>query len=77
MLKLSIGLTRQTGEADSSSYATSANLRVELDPKLIDQPDRFREHAHRLFNLARQALGQDLNPRDAPGCPPNRPWCPW
>jgi hypothetical protein len=61
MLKLSIGLTQGTGEADSPSCAASAILEVEVDPDLIDQPDRLREHAHRLFRLARESLGQAPN----------------
>jgi hypothetical protein len=77
MLNLIVGLTRTTGEAGSHSYAASAILEVELDPDLIDQPDRLQEHARHFFHLAREYLGQDLNPRDAPGCPPNRPWCAW
>ncbi|MHC4400176.1 MAG: hypothetical protein ACYTG0_10895 [Planctomycetota bacterium] len=65
MLKLSIGLTRETGEADSPSYSASAGLEVELDPEMIDRPDRLREHARQLFSLAGEALGQELNLRDS------------
>ena len=40
MLKLNVGLSRKIGEADSSSCGASANLEVELDPDLINQPGR-------------------------------------
>ena len=66
MLKLNVGLSRKIGEADSSSCGASANLEVELDPDLINQPDRLREHVRRLFRLAPEALGQEPNLRDAP-----------
>ena len=45
MLKLSVGLTKKTGEADSPSCGASTNLEAELDPEPIDQPDLLQEHA--------------------------------
>ena len=65
MLKLNVGLSQKTSQADSSSCGTSVRVEVELDPDLINETDRLQEHARRLFCLAREALGQQPNPRDA------------
>jgi hypothetical protein len=70
MLRLSIGLSRQSGEANSPPFAASANLEVELDSDLINRPDRLREHARRLFRLAAEAIGQGRDPRDGLGARP-------
>jgi len=66
MLKLNVGLTKKTGEADPPSCDASTNLEADLDPDLINQPDRLREHAGRLFRLANEALGREPDLRDAP-----------
>jgi hypothetical protein len=65
VLKLNVGLTKRTGNVDPPWCEASTNLEVELDPDLINQPDRLQEHALRLFRLAREALGQELNLRDS------------
>ncbi|MHC4405533.1 MAG: hypothetical protein ACYTG0_38295 [Planctomycetota bacterium] len=66
MLRMNVGLSRKVGEADSRSYAASAILEVELDPEMIDQPDRLAAHARRLFHLAGEAVEQGTKVRDAP-----------
>jgi hypothetical protein len=66
MSKLNVGSTKKTGEVDSPSCNASTDLEVELDPDLLKQPDSLPEHAHRLFSLARETLGQEPNLRDAP-----------
>lgn len=64
-MKLNVGLTKETGEADSPLCEASTNLEAELDPDLISQPDRLQEHANRLFRLAWEALGQEPNLQNA------------
>ena len=66
MLKLNVALTQTTDEVDSPLCEAGASLGVQLDPELINQPDCLREHARRLFCLAREALGQEPNLRNAP-----------
>ena len=60
MLKLRVSLNQMTGEADPQSRYVGTNLEVELDPELIDQPDRLADHARRLFHLAGDVLRQEV-----------------
>ncbi len=71
MLRLTVGLARNVVEPNCASHEVSVGL--ELDTELINQPDRLQEHAHRLFNLARQALGQELTLHGSPGRRPTGP----
>ena len=59
-LKLSIGLSRKMGEANYGSRGATVGLEVEVEASLVDQPQEFHERIAHLFELAQQAVDQEL-----------------
>lgn len=60
MVRVNVGLSRKTGEANYGSRGASVNFEVELEPQFSDQPDQLRAAVRRLFQLARVAVEEEL-----------------
>jgi hypothetical protein len=63
-VQLNIGLNKKVGEASYGSRGASVNLEVELDPGIVDDPERLRSQIHKLFGLARESLNAELHGDD-------------
>ena len=61
MLKLNAGLSRKVGEPDYGSRGASVHLELELEGSLINDSDALLDRIRRLFQLARQAVEEELN----------------
>ena len=57
MIRLNVGLSRKLGQANYGSKGGSVNLEVEVAD--LDH-DKLRDSIHRLFNLAKQSLEEEL-----------------
>lgn len=57
MIRLNVGLSRKVGQANFGSRGGSVNLEVEVAD--LDQ-NKLKESIHRLFNLAKQSLDEEL-----------------
>ena len=57
MIRLNVGLSRKIGQANYGSKGGSVNLEVEVAD--LDQ-NKLRESIHRLFNLAKESLEEEL-----------------
>ena len=57
MIRLNVGLSRKVGQANFGSKGGSINLEVEVAD--LDH-DKLKESIHRLFNLAKQSLEEEL-----------------
>ena len=57
MIRLNVGLSRKVGQANFGSKGGSVNLEVEVAD--LDH-DKLKESIHRLFNLAKQSLEDEL-----------------
>ena len=57
MIRLNVGLSRKIGQANYGSKGGSVNLEVEVAD--LDH-DKLKESIHRLFNLAKQSLEEEL-----------------
>ena len=57
MIRLNCGISRKVGQANFGSRGGSINLEVELAD--LDH-DKLRDSIHRLFNLAKQSLEEEL-----------------
>lgn len=70
-LKLSVGFSRKTGEANFGSRGASVGLEMELDASLVHQAESLHEQIRHLFQLARTAVEVQLElarvPADVPG----------
>ena len=61
MLKLNVGFSRKTGEANYGSRGASIELAIELDSGLIEQPERLKDRARQLFVMAKASVDEELN----------------
>lgn len=57
MIRLNVGLSRKLGQANFGSKGGSISLEVEVAD--LDH-DKLRDSIHRLFNLAKQSLEEEL-----------------
>ncbi len=57
MIRLNVGLSRKIGQANYGSKGGSVNLEVEVAD--LDH-DKLKESIHRLFNLAKVSLEEEL-----------------
>jgi len=57
MIRLNVGLSRKVGQANFGSKGGSVNLEVEVAD--LDH-NKLKESIHRLFNLAKQSLEDEL-----------------
>ena len=57
VIRLNVGLSRKVGQANFGSKGGSVNLEVEVAD--LDQ-NKLKESIHRLFNLAKQSLEEEL-----------------
>ena len=60
-LKLNVGLSRKVGEANYGSRGASVNLELELDPAVVDEPERLHDRIRQLFGLAKDSVDEELN----------------
>ena len=60
MLTLNVGFSRKVGEANYGSRGASLHLELELDSRLIEQPDKLQDRIRRLYAMARQAVEEEL-----------------
>jgi hypothetical protein len=57
MIRLHVGLTRKVGQANYGSKGGSVSLEVEMADL---EPQKIRDYIHRLFNLAKVSLEDEL-----------------
>jgi len=62
-LKTNVGVSRKVADNNYGSRGASVNLEVELDSRLIDEPDRLQERIRQAFRLAQQAVDDELSRR--------------
>jgi hypothetical protein len=60
-LKLSVGISRKTGEPNFGSRGATVGLEVEANVCLVRNPERLQQHLAYLFRLAQQSLDQQLS----------------
>jgi hypothetical protein len=66
VLRLNIGISKKVGESNFGSRGASANLELEVEGSLVDQPDRLKERIRFLFGLATASVEEELNGQAAP-----------
>ena len=59
-VKLNVGFSRKTGEANYGSRGASVGLEVELDASLVDQVEDLHARIRQLFQLAETAVDVQL-----------------
>ena len=69
MLKLNIGFSRKTGEANYGSRGASVNLEVEVESGVVREPDKLQAKIDYLFELAKASVESQLDS----GTPPQQP----
>lgn len=72
MLKLNVGFSRKTGEANYGSRGASINLELELDSSLVGDADRLKDRIRQLFALAKASVDEELA-GNAPAANGNQP----
>jgi hypothetical protein len=60
-LKLNAGLSRKVADGNYGSRGASVNIELELDSGLVDDPPKLREKVHKLFNVIRTSVDEELN----------------
>ncbi|UCF34755.1 MAG: hypothetical protein JSV78_05510 [Phycisphaerales bacterium] len=60
MLKLNAGFSRKVGEANYGSRGASVNVELELESRLIGDPDALATRIRNLFDLARRSVDAEL-----------------
>ena len=58
---LNVGVSRKVGEPNYGSRGASIHLEVELDSAAVTQPDRLRREIRLLFEMANNAVTDELN----------------
>ena len=66
-LKLNIGFSRKTGEANFGSRGATVGLDMEVEASLIHQPQRLQDRITHLFHLAKDAVDRELTAPTVPG----------
>ena len=61
MLKLNVGFSRKTGEANYGSRGASVNLELEFESGLACDPERLKERIRFLFAQAKTAVDEELH----------------
>ena len=61
MLRLNAGFSRKIGEPNFGSRGASINVELELESNLIGDPDALAARIKGLFDLARQAVDDELS----------------
>ncbi len=73
MLKLNAGFSRKVGEPNYGSRGASVNVELEVESQLISDPEGLSRRIRGLFELARQAVDDELAASSIPtGDDPNR-----
>ncbi len=60
MLKLNAGFSRKVGEPNYGSRGASVNVELEVESQLISDPEGLSRRIRGLFELARQAVDDEL-----------------
>ncbi|MCE9606825.1 MAG: hypothetical protein K8U03_18210 [Planctomycetia bacterium] len=60
MLRINVGFQRKKGEAHYGSRGASANLELEFESTLIDDPARLKERMRQLFLLSKKSVEEEL-----------------
>ena len=61
MITLNAGLSRKVGEPNYGSRGATVNLQLEVESSLVNDPEALMSRIRRLFQLARQAVDEELN----------------
>jgi hypothetical protein len=72
MIKLNCGFSRKVGEANYGSRGASVNLELELGTDAAQNADALHDKIKRMFALAKKAVDDELNGREAPAESPAR-----
>ena len=56
--KLTVGLSRKSGETNLGSGDAHINVEMEVDPNLVATPGQLKEQLRQLFALARMSLAE-------------------
>lgn len=59
-MTLNVGLSRKVGEANFGSKGATVTFAVEVEASLVRQPDELREKVRYLFQLAKDAVDEEL-----------------
>jgi hypothetical protein len=74
MIKLNTGFSRKVGEAHYGSRGASVNLELEVESSMIEKPEKIHQRLHYLFDLAREAVEEELQSQsNTPAKPPASP----
>ena len=60
MITLNAGLSRKVGEPNYGSRGATVNLQLEVESSLVNDPEALMSRIRRLFQLARQAVDEEL-----------------
>ena len=60
MITLNAGLSRKVGEPNYGSRGATVNLQLEVESNLVNDPEALLSRIRRLFQLARQAVDEEL-----------------
>ena len=66
-LKTNVGVNRKVADQNYGSRGASVNLEFELDPGLIQEPERLQERIRQVFRLAQQAVDEELSRQTSSG----------
>ncbi|MDA7859261.1 hypothetical protein N9B05_05510 [Mariniblastus sp.] len=64
-MKLNVGLNQKRGEPNYGSRGASFQVEVEIDSSVAIDPRRLRERARALYAIARKAIDEELDGREA------------
>lgn len=63
-LKLIVGLSSKTGQANFGSRGATVGLEIEANVGLVREPERLQQHLRYLFRLAQRSVDEQLSSSD-------------
>src|SRR5215207_8040126 len=69
MLKLTVGVTRKVGLPNYGSVGANCSLEADLDPMMLDDPERLHQKLRSTYSIAWEAVELQLQDRSSPGSP--------